>query len=218
MTCTSLRTAVVCFTTLTFSAALAAQEAPPPPKPAPAVVAGIPVNYDEAKVGTYTLPDPLVWTTASLYADAKAWTKKRRPEIVSLFETQQYGKAPGRPAAESFDVFDKGTPALNGKAIRKQVMIYLTPTTSVPQFICSMYLPAGRAEARSDVSQHQLRRGTERGRRSRDQARNRLGPEDQHTQTAPGGTRLRTHQRRATSRRRHSESPPSTMATSIPTT
>jgi hypothetical protein len=25
-------------------------------------VAGIPVNYDEAKVGTYTLPDPLVLT------------------------------------------------------------------------------------------------------------------------------------------------------------
>jgi hypothetical protein len=31
------------------------QQAPAPPKP-PA----IPVNYDEAQVGTYTLPDPLV--------------------------------------------------------------------------------------------------------------------------------------------------------------
>ena len=26
----------------------------------PTVVAGIPVNYDEAQVGNYTLPDPLV--------------------------------------------------------------------------------------------------------------------------------------------------------------
>jgi hypothetical protein len=28
--------------------------------PANDVVAGIPVNYDESKVGTYTLPDPLL--------------------------------------------------------------------------------------------------------------------------------------------------------------
>jgi hypothetical protein len=37
----------------------AAQQAQPAP---PTVVAGIPVNYDESKVGTYTLPDPLVTT------------------------------------------------------------------------------------------------------------------------------------------------------------
>ena len=40
------------------AATLAAQTAPPTPAPqakAPAsVIAGIPVNYDEAKVGTYT--------------------------------------------------------------------------------------------------------------------------------------------------------------------
>ncbi len=58
--------------------------------------------------------------------DAKTWTTKRRPEIVEMYETQQYGRAPGRPDAESFEITDKGTPALNGKAIRKQVTIYLT--------------------------------------------------------------------------------------------
>src|SRR6185437_2149998 len=143
VTFTSLRTAVVCLITLTLSTALIAQEAPPPPKPAPTVVAGIPVNYDQAKVGAYTLPDALVLDNGKPVRDAKTWTKKRRPEIVSIFETQQYGKAPGRPAAESFDVFDKGTPALNGKAIRKQVMIYLTPDHTGPAIQLLMYLPAG---------------------------------------------------------------------------
>jgi hypothetical protein len=143
MICTSLRAAVICLAPLTISAALTAQEAPPTPKPAPTVVAGIPVNYDEAKVGTYTLPDALVLDNGKPVHDAKTWTKKRRPEIVSLFETQQYGKAPGRPPAESFDVFDKGTPALNGKAIRKQVMIYLTPDHAGPAVQLLMYLPAG---------------------------------------------------------------------------
>ena len=39
---------------------------------------------------------------------------------------------PGRPADESFEVTDKGTPALNGKAIRKQVTIYLSKDPSWP--------------------------------------------------------------------------------------
>ena len=48
------------------------------------VVAGIPVNYDESKVGNYkeTLPDPLVMLDGTPVTTAKQWMKKRRPEIV----------------------------------------------------------------------------------------------------------------------------------------
>jgi hypothetical protein len=67
-------------------------------------VAGIPVNYDEAKVGTYTLPDPLVLADGKPVRDGKTWNEKRRPEIVRLFEENQYGRAPGRPAGMSFEV------------------------------------------------------------------------------------------------------------------
>ena len=110
------------------------QEPPPTPgpKPAPDVVAGIPVNYDEAKVGTYTLVDPLKLNDGKPVRDAKTWLVKRRPEIVEMFETQQYGRAPGRPAEESFEVSDQATPALNGKAIRKQVTIYLSKDKAWP--------------------------------------------------------------------------------------
>jgi hypothetical protein len=90
--------------------------APVAAKTPASVVAGIPVNYDEAKVGTYTLPDPLTPANGKPVRDAKTWTTKRRPEIVKLFATEQYGVAPGRPEGESFDVYDKGTPALGGKA------------------------------------------------------------------------------------------------------
>ena len=62
-----------------------------------AVVAGIPANYDEALVGTYTLPDPLTLTNGKPVRDAKTWYEKRRPEIVRLFEEGQYGRGPGRP-------------------------------------------------------------------------------------------------------------------------
>lgn len=139
--------------------------APPPPRaarPPASVVAGIPVNYDESKVGTYTLPNPLVLADGKPVRDAKTWYKQRRPEIVRLFEENQFGRAPGRPSQMSFDVFDRGTPvsftgppspggdsaaasSLPGpevKAIRKQVTIYFTADKSGPKMDLLIYLPA----------------------------------------------------------------------------
>jgi len=120
-------------TTLTLAAQTVPQTATAPATPQPISktppnhpddVAGIPVNYDETKVGAYTLPDALVLSDGTPVTTTKQWETKRRPEIVRLFETQQFGIAPGRPTGLTFDVFDAGTPALNGKAIRKQVMIW----------------------------------------------------------------------------------------------
>ena len=54
-----LRVRFLVFLLISPALALQAQTPPSTPKPSPDVVAGIPVNYDEAKVGTYTLPDPL---------------------------------------------------------------------------------------------------------------------------------------------------------------
>jgi hypothetical protein len=122
--------------------ACAARAQAPVEKPPAAVVAGIPVNYDEAKVGTYTLPDPLILGNGKPVRDARTWNEKRRPEIVKLFEENQYGRAPGRPEAMSFDVFDKGTPAFDGKAIRRQVTIFFSADKAGPKMDLLLYLPA----------------------------------------------------------------------------
>lgn len=129
-------TRTIC-TLLAAACAASAQGTAPP-----AVVAGIPVNYDEAKVGTYTLPDALVLANGKKVKDAKTWYRTRRPEIVRLFEEDQYGKSPAKPAALHFDVFDKGTPALDGKAIRRQVTMYFTPGDKGPKVDVLLYLPA----------------------------------------------------------------------------
>src|SRR6202020_703666 len=105
-------------------------------------VAGIHVNYDEAKVGTYTLPDPLVLADGKPVRDAKTWTEKRRPEIVRLFEENQYGRAPGRPAGMTFEAFDPGTPAFDGKAIRKQITVHFSSNKDGPKMDLLLYLPA----------------------------------------------------------------------------
>jgi hypothetical protein len=127
------------FALMTLSACAAMGQADKPPAP---VVAGIPVNYDEARVGSYTLPDPLLLANGKPVRDAKTWNEKRRAEIVSLFEENQYGRSPGRPAAMSFDVFDKGTPAFDGKGTRRQVTIYFSADKAGPKMDLLVYVPA----------------------------------------------------------------------------
>jgi hypothetical protein len=123
-------------------AARAARPVRPVDTKCPGCIANIPVNYDESKVGTYTLADPLKLEDGKPVKDAKTWTEKRRPEILKMIETQQYGVMPGRPADESFEVTDKGTPAFNGKAIRKQITIHLSKDPSWPMIHVVEYIPA----------------------------------------------------------------------------
>jgi hypothetical protein len=111
-------------------------------QPPPGKVAGIPVNYDEALVGNYTLPDPLTMSNGKKVKGVKQWEKQRRPEIVKLFEDNQYGCVPGKPADLAFNVIDKGTPVFGGKAIRKQVTIYFTKDTGDHKMDLLIYLPA----------------------------------------------------------------------------
>ncbi len=113
----------------------------------PTLVAGFPVNYDEAAVGTYTLPDLFLCADGGRVSDAKTWMKKRRPELVKLFEEIQYGKMPAPPKDMTFDVFDKGTPAFGGKAIRKQVTIYFAKGDIDHKMTLLIYLPAGVKKA-----------------------------------------------------------------------
>ena len=81
-------------------------------------IAGIPVNYDEMKVGDYHagLPDPLVFNNGKPVKNARQW-KKRRAEIVRLFEENQFGKWPAKKPALRYDVQqDRG---FCGAAVRK---------------------------------------------------------------------------------------------------
>ena len=105
-------------------------------------VAGMPVNYDEANVGSYTLPDPLRMENGQQVVNKEIWLNQRRPELRQLFETTQFGKAPAKPENLSFNVFDTGTPVFGGQMIRKQVTIYFTQDTTDHKVDVLFYLPA----------------------------------------------------------------------------
>ncbi len=51
-------------------------------------------NYDESKVNTFTLPDPLVCKDGTKVATPELWWSKRRPEIVEDFDREVYGRVP----------------------------------------------------------------------------------------------------------------------------
>jgi hypothetical protein len=99
-------------------------------------------NYDEAKGGTYTLPDPLVFADGKPVRSAADW-KRRRTEILELFATNVYGHSPKPPAKTKFEISEENKSALDGKAIRKQVAIQLTSAKDGPKESLLLYIPAG---------------------------------------------------------------------------
>jgi hypothetical protein len=137
---TLLRLIPVCVAALLLSAILSAESAFA--RQAPDTVAGIPVNYDESLTGTYQLPDPFITSGGERVHTPEEWYENRRPEILNLFYDFQYGRTPPDPDNINFDLFDSGSPAFDGTAIRKQVTINLTGDEDGPGMDLLIYLPA----------------------------------------------------------------------------
>src|SRR5437588_7817786 len=98
-------------------------------------------NCDESKVGNYTLPDPLVFQDGKPVKSARDW-KKRREELIGLFQKNEYGRNPKPPKSASYEIFDLDRKALGGKASRKQVRIDLTTNRGGPTEDVLVYIPA----------------------------------------------------------------------------
>jgi hypothetical protein len=99
-------------------------------------------NYDEAKVGAYTLPDPLVLQNGQPVRTPEQWFKQRRAEIIRLYENEIYGRVPERAPRLTFRVAQTETNALEGTAVRKQVVGRLGDSPDGPEVNVWLYLPA----------------------------------------------------------------------------
>lgn len=103
--------------------------------------AGFPVNYEEDSVGNYVLPDLLITSKGRPITTVKDWEQYRKPELLSLVTELQFGKTAPLPNKFQYHVFDKGTLVMDGKAIRKQVTVYLTDDTANHKMDLLIYLP-----------------------------------------------------------------------------
>ena len=88
-----------------------------------------------------TAPDPLVLGDGTRVTTPEQWRERRRPELLEIFRQNMYGRAPARPAAFVWEVFDEDTHALGGKATRRQVALYPNGRDHGPRVDLLLYLP-----------------------------------------------------------------------------
>lgn len=87
------------------------------------------------------LPDPLRRSNGARITNIAEWQQVRRPELIELFTSQMYGRAPEKPAVMTFQVFDTDSMAMRGKATRRQVAIYVNGQTEGPRIDVLLYIP-----------------------------------------------------------------------------
>ncbi|MSU64749.1 MAG: acetylxylan esterase [Opitutus sp.] len=104
------------------------------------------VNHDEAKVGPYTLPDPLMLNNGQPVRNAQTWSNQRRGELLELFRANVYGRSPGRPTGMTFQETRVDRGALNGLATRKEITVLFTGSNDGPKMTLMLYVPNGEAK------------------------------------------------------------------------
>jgi hypothetical protein len=81
-------------------------------------------NYDEAKVGNYTLPDPLKMNDGTDVKTPLQW-RKRRAELLELFAREVYGRTPNKRVAMQVKQTKVEPKAVGGFATRHEVTLTL---------------------------------------------------------------------------------------------
>jgi hypothetical protein len=102
-------------------------------------------NYEESRVGSYTLPDPLV-TSGGPVRSRDAWPPRRR-EILELFREHVYGRSPGPPERIRFDTIEEDLHALAGAATLRRIAIISSHDDREHRFELTLFLPNNRRPA-----------------------------------------------------------------------
>lgn len=98
-------------------------------------------NYDEAKVPAYTLPEVLKTVEGNTVKDKASWEKKRRPEILTLFENHVYGQMPKAFDSLTFVVTNDVAMAMEGKAHLKEVTITSWKANKSVSLYLTLFIP-----------------------------------------------------------------------------
>ncbi len=120
----------------TASAAIPASAAKAPPASAS--------NYDESKVGAYTLPDLFTFANGGKVTTAAQWETRRRAELLALFSREMFGVSPPKPAGLRFRVEETDPRAMDGKATRKQIALSFPLGPETFTFRLTLFVPNAR--------------------------------------------------------------------------
>jgi hypothetical protein len=95
----------------------------------------------ERRVGNVHLPNLMVMRDGTPVDSSAMWNDRRRPELLELFRTHEYGRTPSTVGAGLWSVLTTDDGALGGVATRKEIRIDLTPDKDGPALDLLVYLP-----------------------------------------------------------------------------
>ena len=99
------------------------------------------LNYDEAKIGSYTLPDPLLGKDGRRMTDASGWVATRRGEILRDFRDLMYGHTPKLSIRLRAEAIATRKDALDGLASRVLVRLRFFDDPGAPHIDLMLYVP-----------------------------------------------------------------------------
>jgi hypothetical protein len=97
-------------------------------------------NYDEKKVAPYTLPDPLKMMDGTPVRDAAAW-RKRREQILRLYETEIYGRIPRTAPKVTWRVAERDANARAGTAVMTRIVGTIGDGANAPEIKVTIHTP-----------------------------------------------------------------------------
>ena len=89
-------------------------------------------NSSEEKVNKYTLPDPLIFKNGKKVKNLKNWTGKRRPELVTDFENEIYGRLPQNLPAVNWEVISVKDTSIGNKATIQKILKGIVNNSAYP--------------------------------------------------------------------------------------
>lgn len=104
-------------------------------------------NYDESKVPSFAVTNPLETFDGEVVNSVKDWEAKRRPELLDFFTLNVYGVVPADLAITSFQVVEQSEYAMCGKAKRKQIELSFEKNGQQFSFNVLLYLPTNVEKA-----------------------------------------------------------------------
>ena len=101
------------------------------------------VNYDEARIPHYDLPDPLVTAEGKPVTTAYQWRNIRRPQILSLFANFIYGAVPvpPDPVSQTYHVIKEDKSFMGGKVTKLDVSIRFKNRKGTAQTHIIIFIP-----------------------------------------------------------------------------
>jgi hypothetical protein len=102
-------------------------------------------NYDEAKVGEYVLPDPLLCWNGRKVTTRRRWHEERRPELLEAFATNLYGRTPEIRIHLRTETMESDAKALDGLATRRQMRLRFFDDPAAPWIDLLIYSPNASA-------------------------------------------------------------------------